>query len=393
MSTANTTVAFNEAMLTLVLSKYYRSNTDKFAGSTTISDLDVKVSWAATTPPSAKLYSASGGHNVTATFSTVAISIDDESEDPITLAVSITAELVLSNGVLSLTSLASNVTGGGSAWINKKFSPIVDKLIAQQYQAEVEHIQLPQFSNLFGSGLSATVLDASIVDGFADLGVALSASGGASSGTRPSANNVQSPGANVAVSISASGLQIVLDTQRSRFPISYPFREVTEHKEGILGHFGAGITGTLALAMPHMAVAGNHASAAGVVSFSGLEGGVEAFGEWTWIPLPEPEITAGINVVLTTDSTHKTAKVAVTGVGAIAAHFNWPGVLAPVGETLASLLDDVLDAFRSDISSALEGMAFDVLTLPGTLAGAPFSLHFASLGFASGCLQAVISAA
>ena len=129
-----------------------------------------------------------------------------------------------------------------------------DEAIRKQYQAKLESVTLPRLEDLFSSGLSAQLLDATAFNGYASISAMVTASGYPSAGPTPQPLALSSSGASIGIASDQKTMQGMFRTLQSKFPISHPFDKQDTRKVGLLGHFGAGIKGVISLDLPKFAV-------------------------------------------------------------------------------------------------------------------------------------------
>jgi hypothetical protein len=395
MAAQNLTLGLNEALFELVFGAYFEANTSSFAGSITI--LDTTVSYAAQAAPSVTLggsgsgsgSSAGSAGNASVTFDPVRVTVQGDA--PVDLTLTTSGLVTLQGGTLSITSLSTTIEGAGG-WLDRAIAKQVDAHLAQHYEQLLAHINVPVLGNIFNTALTVALDDATIAGGLCAVHGSMTYQGyGSADPLPPVVGDAASATPAIGIATNASGLQLVLFTQRSRFPLVAPVKEIAEKPASVLGEFGAGIKGTIALSFPRLSVSGGNASAVSDVTFV-LQGGIEAFSSWTWVPLPIPDTTADLFVALGPDSTGRVAELSLTGLGGVSVHVDWPSVLAPAGDTLATLLDAVVNDFRSAIGAALRTFSFPVFTLPDTVPGIarPVHLSFAQLAFAQSGLASIL---
>jgi hypothetical protein len=390
MPAQNLTLGLNEALFELVFGAYVQANASLFAGSVTI--LDTAVSYAAASRPTVLLYATrdtgGGASNASITFDPVRVSLQGDA--PVDLSLTTTGLVTLQGGTLSITALSTTIAGAGG-WLDRAIAKQVDTRIAQQFEQALAHITIPVFGEIFNSSLTVAIDDAAIANGICAVHGSLTYRGEGSAGPAPSVVGDTSSTPSLGIATNASGLQVVLFTQRSRFPLVAPVKEIAEKPAGPLGDFGAGIKGTIGLSYPRLSVSGSSAAAVSDVSFA-LQGGVEAFGSWTWVSLPIPDVTAELFVALGPDASGRIAELRLTGIGDVDVHVEWPSVLKPAGDSLASLLDAVIGDFRGAIGAALRSLSFPIFTLPPAVPGIvrPVPVTFAQLAFAQSGLASIL---
>ncbi len=381
----NLEVCLNQALLTLVASEYYQGNIAQFSGNMTAGSL--LLHWQALAPPVVTL-TGEAGQNVKIVFFPVKLTGQGISGSAL-LTVTVTSTLAITGGVLSLTSLNAGVTGD-AGFITSLIAQQVNNMIAAQYASRVAAIPIPALQNLLNTQLSVQLENAVVVPGSCQVSGSLTYQGQGPADTAPPPLCVSAPTPAVGISLNGAGVYTVLLTQNSAFPKVLPVDSKHEHSEGILGHFGYGVQGSVQVALPTIRIMGNQASAATTIQFN-LQGGIEGFGVWTWVPLPIPTAQVDLWVGLVIDSAKTRASVQVQGVNNIQfQQVNFPSVLASVAGAILQLIENIV---RGALPSLIVGQEFTVFTLPSTLPGTPFpaSLSFGQLGFMNSGVGAVVN--
>ena len=375
----------NQSLLNLAIQPYFNANQASFGGNTTV--LGTAVAYAAGAAPTFVL-TAAASNNVTATFDPVTITLSGQPGAAVT--VTVTGTLAVANGVLSITALSAGVSGGGN-WLDNKIAAQVNTIIGDQYAGELAKYPIPVFGNLLGTGISVQLQNASVSNGAASVSASVTYQGQGPAGPAPISIPVPATPAVAALSMNQQAVQTALESEGGQFPLNQPVNSISEHSVGILGHFGYGVQGNVEVSFPNISLSGSNALASVVLGFN-LQGGIEAFGAWTWVGLPIPP--CGVQVALQLLQTNaQTAAVMVVAVISI----NWPSidfpsVLSGVGDDIMGLIEG---AVGGQVTAALAGKTFTLFTLPSTIPGTsvPVVLSFNALGFASSAVLAVVEAA
>jgi|GEM_PF-5300960 len=278
----------------------------------------------------------------------------------------------------SLSSVVSGGTGGDSPLMQKVVNGYVLPAVTKRYSG----ITLPQFQNLFGSDLNASIASVAVsnqqFDVYANIAPTTFASQSLDS-------EITAEDADSIINAYVSGEAVQLIASKVMKPMSSPF---SKESGGSFG--GAGIKGTIYMGQPGISINGSSASASAPISIS-MEGGVKAFWNWVWVPLPVPDTNVVIDISLTDDGTN--AYIEITGVQSIHVDLgDWPSVLKPVESAIEGLLDAVVGLFRGTISNAVSGTKLGLFSLPDVIPGmdVPADLTFNSLGFANSGVQTAI---
>ena len=307
------------------------------------------------------------------------------------LRIQATAKLAMRNGIVSLTGL--KVLTPSSQGLDRLIVNLINTQVLPKIAEALQAIEVPQLSNVFGTGLSAALRTASVLTGPAlEVGARIAGKTGLSEADTPSAtekaqlNNGSASDARMIAVVSHSALNVLLKATVG--PLSHTFNE-----SGSKGPFGAGIKGTIKASTPVLEIKNGRATASTTITFSSLKAGIKIpIKGWTWVNLPKPTVKLVVTHKLT--SVQNKGVVELTGVDKLTVSFNWPTVLKPVGSVLQALLNGVLTLFKGLISQAVRGQKLQVFELPskipGTSIGATLSLVAGGFGYVKSSLRAII---
>jgi hypothetical protein len=377
-------------LLTMVVHRVYATQRNSFKGSGTSSGF--AYSFDVTEAPGAALIPNSAARNVELALSKVMITVTGGGLNfNANVPMLATATLAVSQGIISLTNLKVTTTSANP--IDRAIVAIINTQIIPQISAVLAGIPVPQLTNLFGSGLSASLRTARVIAGPAlELGAGITGRSGIGAADAPAAatlaslNNGSATNALAAALVSSGAVNVLI---KALIP---PLSESFDNRGSKAG-FGAGIKGTIKATTPVLAISGGSGEATTTISFSGLKGGIRIpVKGWTWVSLPSP--SPKVVVTNTLSVSGRSGILTLTGVSSITVSLNWPSVLKPVGDVLKTLLNGILSLFRGKISNAVKGKKFTLFTLPTTIPGTNLaaSLSFAQggLGYMKGSVQALV---
>jgi hypothetical protein len=372
----NLTLTTNQALINLAIRPYFAVHHNDFAGSIDIAG--TPVTYSALTAPTFALTGGQAG-NVTVTFNSVSISLGSGGGSVI---VTVTGTIAVAGSALRITGMQASVSGAGS-WLDRKIAAQVQKTIEDRYAASLANFPIPVVGNVLGSGISVQLANAAVVPGAVTVGASLTYQGQGDSGTAPPAPSLPaSPAA--ALAMNQQAIQTAIRSQSARFPMTVPVNSIDETSAGPFGHFGKGVRGSVKVGFPTVALSGNQMQASFGLSFD-LQGGIEAFGAWTWVGAPIPSCSAQVQIEISANG--QTVSGKITKVNSI----NWPPInLPPVISDVAGLLRD---AVSGQIGSYMTGQSVELFSLPPTIEGVPVALRFSTLGVSSSMLQAVVGVA
>jgi hypothetical protein len=366
-------------LLTMVVHRVHATQRSSFKGSGTSSGF--AYTYDVTQAPNATLVPNSTARNIELALPKVVITatgggLNFNGNVPM-LA---TATLAVSQGILSLTNL--KVTAQSSSPIDRAVVALINTQVIPRISAVLAGIPVPQLTNLFGSGLSASLRTGRVIAGPAlEMGARLGGKSGIgaadapAAATRSSLNSGSATNALAAALVSSDAVNVLIKALIP--PLSESF-----DRRGSKAKFGAGIKGTIKATTPVLAITNGSGKATTTVSFSGLKGGIRIpIKGWTWVSLASPSPKVVITNTLSVSG--RSGILTLTGVSSITVSLSWPSVLKPVGSVLASLLNGILSLFRGSISKAVKGKQFTLFTLPTTIPGTNLA---ATLSFAPGGL-------
>ncbi|MCU0502476.1 MAG: hypothetical protein MUC51_12060 [Anaerolineae bacterium] len=376
-------------LMNMVVSKTYTSQRNKFKGSG--SSNGIAFTFDVTETPVAKLVAGVATHNFELDLK-VAITAKGGSIDfnkAVTMRA--TGKLAVVRSVLSLTDISARTTSTNI--VDQLVIGIIDSQIIPRIRTELRGIPIPQLTNLFGSGLSASLHSGTVISGSAlQAGARLTGKSGIGAADAPTAANIAA--LNVGSSASALVMGMVSSSAVNALikamvpPVSYSF----DQRASAVG-FAAGIKGTIKATTPVLTVTNGTGEAATTVSISNLRAGIDTpLTNWDWLSLSGPSARVVVKHTLSTSGS--AGVITLTGVGVIKLSLNWPNALKPVEGLLVGLLNSVLSLFRSMISNAVKGKKFELFKLPTTVPGTNWdaNLDFDSngLGYYKSSVRALV---
>jgi hypothetical protein len=377
-------------LMNLVVSKVYASQRNRFKGSGRSGGF--AYTFDVTETPVAKLIPNKTTHNFEIDMKKVAITVKGGIINfDKTLPMKATGKFAINRSQLSLTQL--KVSTGSTSAIDQVVVGIIDSQIIPKISTALAGIPIPQLTNVFGSGLSASLQSGNVRSGPAlEVGARIAGKGNVGAADTPAAATIASlnngTAANALMGALVSGGAVNVLMKAGVASLSHAFDE-----RGSKAGFGAGIKGTIRATTPVLGIRNGKGSVSTTISFSGLKGGIRVpIKGWSWVSLPAPKT----NVVITNSlsASGRTGTMTLTGVQKLSVSLRWPKVLKPVEAVVKRLLNGILSLFRGKISNAVKGKKFELFTLPsrvpGTNLGASLSFAPRGLTYFKSSVQALV---
>jgi hypothetical protein len=376
-------------LMNMVVSKTYTAQRDRFKGSGNHSGIaytfDVKD------VPVATLVANVATHNLKIDLSVAVTASGQGVNFNNTISVQATGKLAVAQGILSLT--AMNLTTTSANVGDQLVISIVKSQIIPRIKAALGGIPIPQLTNLFGSGLSASLRTGAIIAGPAlETGARITGRSGIAAADVPTAANISALNGGSSASalaigiVSSRAVNVLVTALVPRLSISF------DERVSAAG-FDAGIRGIIRATTPVLTVSNGSAVATTTISFSNLRGGIDTpFTDWYWVSLTAPTARVMIGHKLSTSG--RAGVLTLTSVDKIQVSLNSHPALLPAEKLLNGLLADVLKQFRNEISNALKGQKIELFklpaTIPGTNIGATLSFDSNGLGYFGSSVRALV---
>jgi hypothetical protein len=377
-------------LMNMIISKMYTAKRNTFKGSGTSSGL--AYTFDVTEVPEAQMVANAANHNLAIDLKKVVLTVKGGILNfNQTLALKATGKMAISEGKLALTNLT--VTAPSGKILDQLVVGVINTQVIPKLRNTLASMPIPQLTNVFGSGLSASLRSGKVIPGPAlEAGARISGKTGIAAADAPAAATLASLNSGTAANalmiglVSGGAVNAVMKAVLP--PLSHPFNE-----SGSKAGFGAGIKGTVRATTPVLDLKDGTGQASTTISFTGLKGGIKIpIKGWTWVPLPAPNTQVVVTNRLSASG--NTGLITLTGVNSIKVVLNWPKVLKPVEAVIKTLLNGVLALFRGTISNAVQGKKFELFTLPttipGTNLGAKISFDTGGLRYFKSSVQALI---
>lgn len=365
-------------IINLILKKIYESpinglegvgNSNGFAFTYKVSDI-----------PVAKLISGVATHNIEIELK-VKISVNGNGVD-FAKNVPMKAEgrIGVSNNILLITQLTLTNTSPNP--IDNLIVSIINSQIIPPIRTTLRNIPLPRLNNLFGSGLSASIISGSVIDNGPsfEVGLRITGSSGIANANRPTDTNLESlntGGSNKVIAM--------VSDEAAQLLIKESFSELSQNfNKSVNGFgFGAKIKGKIQATKLKFDIASGVGRVKTTISINNLQGGIKApLVGWQTIGIPCPDLIVEITNSISVSGNR--AIITLTGVDNINIDLNFPSLLSPVESLLEGLFNTILRAFHRKISDIIEGTKFEIFRLSGDLLGNNLNVN---LGFEPGGLR------
>lgn len=374
-------------LMNMVLHKVYAAQRNRFKGSGNSSGL--AYTYDVTDVPVARLVANSTSHNLEIELKTAITAKGGIINFAGNLPMKATGKLAISQGRLSLTGIKIVPTTTNA--IDRAVISLINSTIVPMISTTLSAIPIPQLTNVFGTGLSASIQTAKVIAGPAlEVGARIAGRTGIAAADAPSnlasLNNGNATNAQLIALVSGAAANELVKAATPALLHNFD-------KRGSGAGFGAGIKGTIKSSIPVLEVKNGSGNASTTISFTGLKGGIRIpIKGWTWLALPAPNVKVVITHALM--SSGNTGIIKLTGVSAISVSFSWPTILKPVEAVLKTLLNGILTLFRGMISNAVSGKKFELFklpsTIPGTNLGATLSFTAGGLSYFKSSIQAIV---
>lgn len=365
-----------DSLLNSIIMKFYNASPNRFRGNGLSNRIN--YTYAVTTPPIWRLIANVPGHNieidlnVRVTADPAGINFDS------VVPMRAVGTIAINAGVLSITNLVlSNIAANP---IDAIVVGIINTTVIPSLSNTLASVPLPQFNNLFGTGLSALISTGRVINGPSlEVGSRITGRGGLADAATPPMPELQALNQfpNAIATVSDDAVNILIRNFLPRLSTSFSER-------GSRASFGAGIRGEVHATTPVINIAGGNATIQTTISLTDLEGGIRlpVWG-WSWVNLPSPP---NVNVIVnhSLSVVENRVVITLTGVQSISVNLNFPAILDPVESVLERLINTVLRAFRTLIGDAIRGTKFGIFKLSTNLLNNNLSTR---LSIAQGGLQ------
>ncbi len=375
-----------DALLNLVVSRFYTAKRGTFAGNGTESGQT--YTYDVLTAPGLRLIGPPSAHNLELDLR-VRITVNGFITYDGTIPMLVKGKISLNNGVLALTVVSITTVATG---LDKAVVTLINKDVKPKLNTALAAIPIPNLADVFGSGLAVRLITGRVLSGPAlALGGRITGVTGLAGADAPAPATLtalDTPPALLAALISEAAANALI--RATTPPLSLKF-----DKKGTKLGFGAGIKGTIRASVPVLDIHQGRGSITTTISFTGLKGGIKTpipFTKGGWVALPSPTVKVTIAHSLT--ATSNAGFIVLNKVAKITLSLNFPAILKPVEGLVEQLLSEVLTDFGQVIDNVLNGRRFQLFklptTVPGTLINANLAFTPNGLGYFLSSIQALI---